>query len=282
MHLIYGKPIADRVLREAKEMVEKEGMQPGLAVVMIGLDPASEIYVGLKEKAAEMVGVHFEKHILPETVETREVQALIQELNLRSDIHGIIVQLPLPLSLDTDAIIATIDPRKDADGFHPDTVTQFLTGTTTVPPVFPRAILALIQSTGLSLIGKKGITFANSKLFAEVIEKMMAPLGIGFENSVVLGEKQALERLPEFDIVISAKGNPNFLKGNMVKPGAVIIDGGITRVDGVVVSDADRPTFEGIEGCITPVPGGVGPLTVAFLMSRVVELALAKNTESIL
>lgn len=282
MHLIYGKPIAERVICEAKEMVEKAGIRPGLAVVMIGLDPASEIYVGLKEKAAEEIGIHFEKHILPEAIETKDVQALIQELNLRSDIHGIIVQLPLPPSLDTDAIIATIDPKKDADGFHPETVDQFLAGAVNVPPVFPRAILALLQSTPASLSGKRGIVFANSMLFARVVEKMIAPFGVTIENSVTLGEEQALNQLSSFDIVISAKGNPNFLKGSMVKPGAIVIDGGITRVEGVVVSDADRPTFEKIDGFITPVPGGVGPLTVAFLMSRVIELALAKNTESIL
>lgn len=274
MELISGKVIADRVLEKAGKIVREKGLVPGLAVVLVGADPASEIYVGLKEKAAEKVGVRFERHALPETSSMAEVGTLISLLNERSDVHGIIVQLPLPQMMDTDALIATIAPKKDADGFHPETVAAVLAGSISTPPVFPRAILALLESTGVKLAGKKAIVFANSSLFARVMETVLQSRGIEAENSVALGEDEALRRLAEFDIIITAKGRPGFLKGSMVRPGAIIIDGGITRVGETVQSDADTKTFESVDGFITPVPGGVGPVTVAYLINRVVELSL--------
>ncbi len=274
MELISGKVIADQILEKAGKIVHEKGLVPGLAVVLVGADPASEIYVGLKEKAAEKVGVRFERHALPETSSMAEVGTLISLLNERSDVHGIIVQLPLPQMMDTDALIAMIAPEKDADGFHPETVAAVLSGSISTPPVFPRAILALLESTGVKLTGKKAIVFANSSLFARVMETVLQSRGIEAENSVALGEDEALRRLAEFDIIITAKGRPGFLKGSMVRPGAIIIDGGITRVGEMVQSDADTKTFESVDGFITPVPGGVGPVTVAYLINRVVELSL--------
>lgn len=250
---------------------------------MVGDDPASEIYVGLKERAAESVGVAFEKHALPETSRTEDVQNVVRILNERSDIHGIIVQLPLPSGIDTDAVIAAIRPEKDADGFHPETVARFLSGASSVPPVFPRAILALIQSTGIPLNGKRAIVFANSALFARVIAATLGRVGIETEDSLALGADAALVRTREVDIVVTATGKPHFLRGRMVRSGAIVIDGGITRVGERVMSDADPESFAGTGCFLTPVPGGVGPVTVAFLMSRVAELALGgENGESIL
>ena len=279
MHLLSGKLIADAVLQKAAQMIRTNLLSPGLAVVLIGSDPASEIYVGLKEKAAVRIGIRFEKHTLSAAASELEVRAIIEALNGRSDIHGIIVQLPLPENFDTEEIIRAIAPTKDADGFHPETVERFLMGREIIPPVFPRAIHALLQSTGVSLQGKRAIVFANSELFANVMSKVLASNGIIAENSLRLGEAEAIKRLTEFEIIISAKGTPNFFKGDMVRPGAILIDGGIVREGEKVFSDADQSTFTSIDGFITPVPGGVGPVTVAFLLSRVVELALTERRE---
>ncbi len=283
MLLISGKPIAEKALARTRMIIQERTLRPGLAVVMVGKDPASEIYVGLKERAAESVGVVFEKHILSETSRTEDVQEIVRALNERVDVHGIIVQLPLPSGLDTDAIIATIRPEKDADGFHPETVARFLSGQSSVPPVFPRAILALIESTGVPLDGKRAIVFANSVLFARVMTMTLGRVGIETEDSVALGFDAALGRVSESDIIVTATGKPHFLHGNMVRPGAIVIDGGITRVGELVMSDADRKSFTDTDCFLTPVPGGVGPVTVALLVSRVVELALGgENGESIL
>ena len=273
MQLLSGKPIAERVLADTKWLIEVHQLNPGLAIVMVGSDPASEIYVGLKEKAARLVGVRCEQYVLPLTSETETVQALIRELNNRSDIHGIIVQLPLPETFDTDQIIATIIPEKDADGFHPETVADFLALRTSVPPVFPRAVLALLESAGVILRGKRALIFANSSLFSRVMERTLESIGVTAESCLRWGESQIKKQVVEYDIVISAKGDPNFLTGDMVRSGAIVIDGGITRVGEKVVSDTEQVTFEPVDGFITPVPGGVGPVTVAYLISRVTELA---------
>lgn len=280
MQLISGKPIAEQILASARALISQHQLIPGLAVVLVGHDPASEIYVGLKEKAAQSVGVRFEKYNLPVTTETAAVCKLLQTLNARPDVHGIIVQLPLPPTIDADTVIATIRPEKDADGFHPDTVKYFLSGAVDVPPVFPRAILALLESTGVPLAHKRAFIFANSKLFAQVMTTALARLVIHAEDSVTGQAKEMLSLVQQADIIISAKGDPHFLVGSMVRPGAIIIDGGITRVGETVKSDADTESFKGIPGYITPVPGGVGPVTVALLMLRVTELARGPSSRS--
>lgn len=274
MQLISGKPIAASVLSQLRANVRERGIRPGLAVVMVGDDAASEIYVGLKARAAASVGIAFEKYVLPAMSQTEDVQEVIRTLNERADIHGIIVQLPLPTGIDTDAVIAAIRPEKDADGFHPETVARFLSGESSVPPVFPRAIRALMESTGVPLAGKRALVFANSVLFAQVIAATLGRVGIQTEESLHCGETESKARLPAFDIIVTATGKPHFLQGDMVRPGAIIIDGGITRVGEQVMGDVDPVSCLATSGYLTPVPGGVGPVTVALLMSRVVELAV--------
>ncbi len=279
MQLIRGKPIAEKLLQRVADRIQSRGVTPGLAVVLVGDDPASEIYVGLKEKAAQSVSVHFEKHVLPVDTTTAEAEALVRSLNSRADIHGIIVQLPLPDGIDADAVIATIRPDKDADGFHPETVSQFLSGAKPVPPVFPRAILALLESTGVPLGGKQAIIFANSRLFSQVMATALGRVGIQSATSLDLDPEETSLKLTNADVVISAKGDPHFLTGDQVRSGAIVIDGGITRVGELVMSDADPETFQDVEGYITPVPGGVGPVTVALLIARTTELALGEPIE---
>ncbi len=279
MRSLYGKPIAAEILRQTKKSLQARGVTPGLGVVLVGNDPASEIYVELKEKAARSVGVAFEKHLLPADSRTDDVRSLVQKLNTRADIHGIIVQLPLPAGIEADAVIATICPHKDADGFHPETVERFLAGSTHIPPVFPRAILALLRNTGVTLQDKQALIFANSHLFARVMAKALSQFSIRAEDSLLLTPAETKTKLASADIIISAKGDPHFLKGDMVRSGAIIVDGGITRVGERVMSDVDPASFELIEGFITPVPGGVGPVTVAYLIARVAELALGGSDE---
>ncbi len=279
MHLIHGKPIAERLLQMVAQRIRSRGVKPGLATLLVGADPASEIYVGLKARAAESVGMYFEKQVLPATATTAEVQAVVHSLNGRPDIHGIVVQLPLPDSIDADAVIATIDPAKDADGFHPETVDCFLNGTTVVPPAFPRALLMLLQSTGVSLRGKDAHVVANSALFARVMRTALHRLGVHSEDTLGRLTGESIARLRSADIVITATGDPHSLTGGMVRPGAIILDGGITRVGTKVAGDADPESLRSVEGHLTPVPGGVGPVTVALLIARTAELGLGEGLE---
>ncbi|MFZ1654940.1 MAG: bifunctional 5,10-methylenetetrahydrofolate dehydrogenase/5,10-methenyltetrahydrofolate cyclohydrolase [Candidatus Moraniibacteriota bacterium] len=279
MQLIHGKPIAERLLQTVAERIRSRGVTPGLAALLVGDDPASEIYVGLKARAAESVGMYFEKQVLPATATTAEVQAVVRSLNGRPDIHGIIVQLPLPDSIDADAVIATIDPSKDADGFHPETVNRFLAGLSSVPPAFPRALLMLLESPGVSLQGKHAHIFANSALFARVMKTALGRLGVQSEDTLDRMTRESVAQLKSADIVITATGNPHFLTGDMVRDGAIILDGGITRVGTEVVGDADPESFASAEGYLTPVPGGVGPVTVALLIAHTAELGLGEDLE---
>ncbi len=284
MQCISGKPIADQILSRVRDVIHERGIMPGLAVVLVGHDPASEMYVGLKERAAQSVGVHFEKHLLPATTQTAAICSLIRRLNQQTTLHGIIVQLPLPSGIDTAAVIAAIQPEKDADGFHPETVARFLAGTALIPPVFPRALLTLLESTALPLAGKHACILANSNLFAQVMSKTLSRHGIHTSEHLSLTPQAKVEEcLRSAEIVISATGTPHFLTGQMVRSGAVIIDGGITRVGAQVMGDAEPKSFQSVDGYITPVPGGVGPVTVAWLIGRVTELALGGGAnESIL
>ncbi|MGB4834038.1 MAG: bifunctional 5,10-methylenetetrahydrofolate dehydrogenase/5,10-methenyltetrahydrofolate cyclohydrolase [Candidatus Moraniibacteriota bacterium] len=279
MQPILGKPIAEQLLQTAAERIRSQSVTPGLAAVLVGGDPASQIYVGLKAKAAQSVGVYFEKQVLPVTATTTEVQTVVRSLNGRPDIHGIIVQLPLPESIDADRVIATIQPTKDADGFHPETVARFLTGTSSVPPVFPRAILALLQNTGVPLEGKRACVFANSPLFARVMAIALGRLGVQADDNLSHTPTEMAAKLGLADIIITATGNPHSITGSMVRPGAIIIDGGITRTGEQVMGDTDPESFVRLEGYLTPVPGGVGPVTVALLIARVTELALGDSHE---
>lgn len=283
MQLILGNPIAKNILESVGRRLRLAKADPGLAVIMIGDDPASKIYVGLKEKAAHVVGMRFEKYLLPVESPMKAVLQLINELNERSDIHGIIVQLPLPVTLDPDTVISAVRKDKDADGFHPDTIAKYVSTGTGAPPVFPRAILALLASTGLSLSGMRACIFANSALFARVVSTALGQIGVQADSSPTLDNRTFEERLSLADIIISARGEPGFLKRSMVGPGAIIIDGGITRVWERVVGDVDLESFGDFKGRIAPVPGGVGPVTVALLIARTAELALREDfDESIL
>lgn len=249
--IIDGRAIAADVRKKAADEIKALGLNPGLAVILVGDDPASHLYVGLKEKACAEAGIRFEKHLYPADAEENAILASIQELNQRKDIDAILIQLPLPGHIDTDRIIAEMDPKKDVDGFHPETV---------LIPGLVTGILLLVQSVQPELAGKTLHVISNSRTFAKPIELLFAAKGAQVTNQAV-----------EADILVVAVGKPGTLTKNMVKPGAVVIDVGTTRIGDKVVGDAED--LHGVAGAVTPVPGGVGPITVAMLIRNTVELA---------
>lgn len=277
MTLLSGKPIAERLLAESKERIAQAHITPGLAVVLVGDDAASHLYVGLKEKAAKEIGIHFEKKVFPATVPIHDLFACLADLNERSDIHGIIVQLPLPPGFPTDEIIAHIAPEKDTDGFHQETLRRFLLGDFSACPVFPRAIVELLRATKLSFHGERGVVVVNSELLGKVIAQALALEGL--KSSYVLSSAssaQLEEKVRGARVVVTACGLPGLITSEMITPEMVIIDGGIGHHEEKVVGDVaeqgvrDKVTF------LSLVPGGVGPVTVATLLARVTDAALQK------
>lgn len=269
--------MADKLLAETKARIEYAHIIPGLAVILVGDDAPSHLYVNLKEKAAQSVGIHFEKYVFSKTSGSEEIFARIEELNLRSDINGIIVQLPLPLGLPTDEIIARIDPHKDTDGFHPETVKQFLAGESGACPVFPRAMIELLLSAEENYNGEKGLVIANSELLGKVLAQALANEGL--QAGYILS-KEKLEiiaaKTKSARVIFTACGIPNFITGEMISENAIIIDGGISHLNGKVVGDVERASVEKKARYLSPVPGGVGPVTVATLLARVTEAAIVK------
>jgi methylenetetrahydrofolate dehydrogenase (NADP+)/methenyltetrahydrofolate cyclohydrolase len=268
--ILDGKKIATEVRAEIKKEIAKSGIKPGLAVILVGADPASHLYVGLKEKAAAEVGIHFEKYLFFATEPEEKIIAKIEELNARPEIHGIIVQLPLSQNYDENKIIAAIDPKKDADGFHPENIKKLLSGETEIIPPVISGILKLIESTGTELINKKIAILANSEILAKPLEKILT----GNDIQTIIAPETLTTEISDADIIISALGRPKIITSDAIKPGAILIDVGTTRLeDGKTVGDVDFDPVSEKAGWITPVPGGVGPMTVAELLRNVLNLA---------
>lgn len=278
MALLFGKPVADKILRKIRAKITEQKLAPGLAVILVGDDSASHLYVGFKEKAAEKVGIRLEKSLLPATASVSEVFQAIDAYNDREDIHGILVQIPLPPGFPTDKIINRILPEKDTDGFHQKTLERFLAGDITACPVFPRAVFELLLSTGANLSGKAGLVLANSEVLGKMMGKVLSSFGM--EGDYILSsEDEGLRqrRVKEADVIVTACGLPGLITGSIVKEGVIIIDGGITEREGKVVGDVDRESVLEKAVTLSPVPGGVGPVTVACLLARVTEAALKKT-----
>jgi methylenetetrahydrofolate dehydrogenase (NADP+)/methenyltetrahydrofolate cyclohydrolase len=275
MELIYGKPIAERILAETKAKIAAAGKTPGLSVILVGDDAPSHLYVGLKERAAAEAGIYFEKTLFPDDASVTDILEHIDRLNGRKDVHGIIVQLPLPEGFPTDEIISRIDPAKDTDGFHRETLRRFLSGDFDACPVFPRAIIELLRETGRSFRGEKGIVFANSDLLGKVMRQALLIEGVDAEYALGPIDAPAVsESLKRAHVVVTARGIPALVRGEMLAPGAIVIDGGISSVEGRVVGDADQESVGKTAAFVSPVPGGVGPVTVATLLARVTEAAI--------
>lgn len=281
MAIIDGKAVAksvrERVAGETAEL-KKKGVTPGLAVIIVGEDPASQVYVRNKEKACEEVGFFSEKFALPESTTQEELNALVKELNERDDINGILCQLPLPNHLDDKEVINLINPIKDVDAFHPVNVGAIMIGDYNFLPCTPAGVMELIHSTGVDVCGKKAVVIGRSN----IVGKPMAMLLL-HENATVEITHSRTQNLAEVtagaDILVAAIGKAKFVTADMVKEGAVVIDVGMNRDEnGKLCGDVD---FEAVmDKCsyITPVPGGVGPMTISMLMQNTLTAAKIQNS----
>lgn len=273
---IDGKAISAKVREEVAGEVaalKDQGIQPGLAVVIVGDDAASRIYVNNKKKACEAVGIYSEEYALPGDTTQEELLALIDELNRKPEINGILVQSPLPKGLDEAAVVEKIDPKKDVDAFHAYNVGKIMQGQYTFLPCTPAGVIELIRSTGVDICGKQCVVIGRSN----IVGKPMAMLLL-HENGTVTICHSRTENLGEIcqgaDILVSAVGKAHFVRGSMVKPGAVVIDVGMNRDEnGKLCGDVEFSEAELRAGFITPVPGGVGPMTIAMLMKNTVAAA---------
>lgn len=283
MQLLDGRYLARELKEKVRLAVGVLTTPPSLAVILVGDDPASHLYVQLKEKAALETGIRFEKFLFPRTARQEEVIAKIQELNARQDVNAVLVQLPLPHGFSADLVVAAIDPTKDVDGFHPEYLRQM--GQGILPKVAPPValgVMRLIAQAKSSIQGLHAVILAKSEIFALPLTLMLRDGGaIVSLIQPQRGDWCAHEaRLKSADVIISAVGQPGIVNGDMVKPGAVLIDVGTTRQeeirDGVsyvrTVGDVDAVSCESLSGYVSPVPGGVGPLTVAYLLWNTVEL----------
>lgn len=276
---IDGKAIAQEVRARVKAEVEKLGSnhRPGLAAVLVGENPASKIYVRNKRKACEEVGIYSEEHPLPEQATEAEVLALVQRLNQDPKIHGILVQLPLPKQIEERKVLDAVIPEKDVDGFHYINVGKLVANEKGFVPCTPLGIIELLLASKVEIAGAHAVVVGRSN----IVGKPAALLLLHHHATVTICHSKT-QHLPEVcrqaDILVAAIGKPQFVKKEMVKEGAVVIDVGINRLpDGRIVGDVDFDPVQERAGAITPVPGGVGPMTIAMLLSNTLQSAKWKK-----
>lgn len=274
--IIDGKAVAAQMEEEMKAEVQQmvaEGNQPGLAVILVGEDPASKVYVGRKHKSCERLGIASLEYKLPEDTTEDHVLELIDELNNRDDVHGILVQLPLPKHIDSKKVLVSIDPAKDVDGFHPINVGCLFVDESPLPPCTPAGIMELLKRTGVDLKGKNAVVVGRSNIVGKPVAIMLLK-----EHATVTICHSRTADLPGVcrsgDVLVAAVGRPEMIKGDWVKPGAVVIDVGVNRLEnGKLVGDVEFATAAERASAITPVPGGVGPMTIAMLMKNTITAA---------
>ena len=280
--LLMGKEVSARIKAELKTEVEnlkKEGINPGLAVIIVGEDPASQVYVRNKERACEECGIYSEKYALPAETTQEELLKLIDELNNKSSISGILVQLPVPKHIDEKTIINAIAQNKDVDAFHPVNVGKIMVGNYDFVPCTPAGVMELIKESGIDVSGKECVIVGRSN----IVGKPQAMLLLHQNGTVTICHsktKNLAEKTKNADILVAAVGIPNFIKGDMIKEGAVVIDVGINRLENKkLCGDVEFESAEKVAGAITPVPGGVGPLTIAMLMKNTVKAAILNKSK---
>ena len=275
--IIDGKKIAAEVRKEiasqAARLKEKCGVIPGLAVIIVGENPASQVYVRNKAKACTEAGFYSEVIALPESTSQQELIAQVRMLNERPEIHGILVQLPLPSHLNEDEVINTISPDKDVDAFHPVNVGKIMIGTYDFLPCTPAGVMVLLEKSGISVCGKECVVVGRSN----IVGKPQAMLLL-HQNGTVTVCHSRTENLREVcrraDILVVAVGRADFITGDMVKPGAAVIDVGMNRkADGKLTGDVDAASVAPVAGWLTPVPGGVGPMTITMLLKNTLTSA---------
>ena len=279
--IIDGKEVSaqvkEQVKEEAAQLKAATGLQVGLAVVIVGNNPASRVYVNNKKKACEAVGCQSFEYALDEDTTQEELLELVEVLNENPQVNGILVQLPLPKQIDEKAIINAISPDKDVDAFHPSNVGRIMIGSYAFLPCTPAGVMELIASTGVSVSGKNCVVIGRSN----IVGKPMAMLLLHQNGTVTICHSRT-QNLKEIcaraDILVAAVGKANFVTADMVKEGAVVIDVGMNRLDnGKLCGDVDFAAVEPKAGYITPVPGGVGPMTIAMLMRNTLTAAKQQN-----
>ena len=275
--VLNGKKLAIRIKSELKSEVEalkEKGISPGLAVIIVGNDPASRVYVNSKKKACEEIGIQSFEYALDEDVSEKELIELIHKLNNDNKVNGILVQLPLPRQIDEDKVINSIDPKKDVDAFHPVNEGKLMTGNPVFLPCTPAGVMELIKESGIDITGKECVVIGRSN----IVGKPMGILLLSQNGTVTICHSKTVnieEKIKNADIIVAAVGIPEFVKGNFIKPGAIVIDVGINRLENKkLVGDVEFKTAKEVASAITPVPGGVGPMTIAMLMKNTVKAAI--------
>ncbi|MGG6309708.1 bifunctional methylenetetrahydrofolate dehydrogenase/methenyltetrahydrofolate cyclohydrolase FolD [Paenibacillus macerans] len=280
--IINGKQISEDIrasLREEVQQLAKQGLTPGLAVVLVGEDPASQVYVRNKEKACHDLGYYSEVHRLSAETSQEELLALVDKLNRQGNIHGILVQLPLPKHIDEKAVIDAISVEKDVDGFHPVNVGNLVIGDDSLLPCTPAGVIELIKRTGVEMSGKHAVVIGRSNIVGKPVSLLLQR-----ENATVTMCHSRTANMKELtqqaDILVVAIGRAQFVDASYVKPGAVVIDVGMNRLDnGKLAGDVDYESAKEVSGPITPVPGGVGPMTITMLMKN--TLIAAKRLQGL-
>ncbi|MFX0559270.1 bifunctional methylenetetrahydrofolate dehydrogenase/methenyltetrahydrofolate cyclohydrolase FolD [Tepidibacillus infernus] len=278
--IISGKEVAKSIREELKlevETLKEQGITPGLSVILVGNDPASHSYVKGKAKGCEEVGIKSEVIYLEETISQETLLAEIERLNLDSNVHGILVQLPLPKHIEEDAIINAIDPKKDVDGFHPINVGKMMIGEDAYLPCTPHGIIELIKRTGTEIKGKHAVVIGRSNIVGKPVSILLLK-----EHATVTIAHSRTQNLKEItrqaDILVVAIGKPQIITKDFVSPGTLVIDVGVNRLEtGKLVGDVDFEGVSNVASYITPVPGGVGPMTITMLLKNTIEAAKKIN-----
>ncbi|ANS74928.1 bifunctional 5,10-methylene-tetrahydrofolate dehydrogenase/5,10-methylene-tetrahydrofolate cyclohydrolase [Paenibacillus yonginensis] len=278
--IINGKQVSEEIRSQIRIEVEElkgKGVQPGLAVVLVGEDPASQVYVRNKEKACVDLGFYSEVHRLPASTTQEELLVLIDKLNGQASIHGILVQLPLPSHIHEKSVIDAISVEKDVDGFHPVNVGNLVIGDDSLLPCTPAGVIELIKRAGIEISGKHAVVIGRSNIVGKPVSLLLQR-----ENATVTMCHSRTANMKELtkqaDIVVVAIGRANFVDASYIKPGAVVIDVGMNRLEnGKLAGDVDFASVQEVSGPITPVPGGVGPMTITMLMKNTLIAAKRLN-----
>ncbi|MFZ0827615.1 MAG: tetrahydrofolate dehydrogenase/cyclohydrolase catalytic domain-containing protein [Verrucomicrobiia bacterium] len=285
-NVIDGRAIAAQIQRELAQRVaelNQRGVRPGLAFVRVGEDPASKVYVGRKEKTCAELGIFSETHVLPEAAAEGELLALLKKLNADPRLHGILVQAPLPKQIREAVVYATVSPQKDVDGFHPVNVGKLMLGDRSgFQPCTPAGIRELLVRSNVTTDGAEVVILGRGNIVGKPMAAMLCQKATGANATVTIchsGTRDIPAHCRRADILIAALGVARFVKADMVKPGATVIDVGVNRVDGKLVGDVDFAGVEPVAGRITPNPGGVGPMTIALLMQNTVRAAESSRAQ---
>jgi methylenetetrahydrofolate dehydrogenase (NADP+)/methenyltetrahydrofolate cyclohydrolase len=283
--ILDGKQLAQQIRSElAEEIVEfiqNNGVVPCLAAVLVGQDPASEVYVRNKRRACEAVGIDSQLHRLAENASSEELLKLIAKLNKDAAVHGILIQLPLPEQIDPGRVLLAVAPAKDVDAFHPENVGRLVQGRPRFLPCTPLGVQQLLVRSGLEIAGRHVVVLGRSEIVGRPLSIMLSQRGPGGDATVTLCHSRTRD-LPAItrsaDILVVAIGRPKFVTAEMVKPGAVVVDVGINRTPEGLVGDVDFAAVREVAGAITPVPGGIGPLTIAMLLRNTLLAAQSLET----